>query len=111
MLYGLLTRLPEDAFATVDRRPQFGFGGYAEVINQTSDIPPSIAVMEWQTMAAYVGAAAESLEFGSHNEGSTTDFTNAEKLIRRFVAMLPEKAYFPVPENDVERGINSETIR
>ncbi len=111
LLYGLLSRLPEDAFAVVDRSPQYGFGGYVSLLAQVSDQSTRVSVMEWLAMTYYAGAAAEEIEFGSHCEGGKSDFAGAETAVRRLASMQPGEAYFPSPENDVERGINAETIR
>lgn len=110
LMYGLLSRLPEDAFAVVDRSPQYGFGGYVALLHQMSGTGTTVALMEWLTMTYYAGAAAEEIEFGSHCEGGKSDFAAAETTIRRLAGMLPGQSYFPSPDNDVERSINAETI-
>lgn len=110
LMYGLLSKVPEDAFAMADRNPRFGMGGFATVFSAYKDSEINTRMLSWMIQAGYGGAAAEELVFGSHGEGVSADFEHGDTWIRRLAAILPEVLYFTNPANETEQRLNADAV-
>lgn len=105
-----MSKLPEDAIAIVDRSPIYGFGGFVTALKETDADGANTALLEWEIMTFYAGAAAEKVVFGVHSEGAQEDYMHADKCVRRLGAISPDLNYFPAPSNPSEESANTETI-
>lgn len=110
MLFGLLARLPEDAFAMVDTKPRFDFAGFVTPMRDIEPIDMSPGLLRWQVMVALAGAAAEQLVIGRYTEGATADFNMAEKTLRRLGALDHAQPYFRTPAGAGEDAVNASTL-
>lgn len=110
MLFGLLTRIPEDAFAMVDRKPIFEFAGFVTPMRDINPIDMSPGLLRWEGMVALAGAAAEQLVVGHYTEGATADLDAAEKALRRLAALDYAQPYFRVPANVGEEAHNAAAL-
>lgn len=110
MLFGLLARLPEDAFAMVDRKPMFEFAGFVTPMRDIDPVDMSSALLRWQGMVALAGAAAEQLVVGHYTEGATADLDMAEKTLRRLATLDYAQPYFRVPASAGEEAHNATAL-
>jgi len=110
LMYGLLSRLPEDAFAMLDLQPNYDFAGFVSAMRGISAIEMSAPLLAWHTMLSFGGAAAEEVVYGWHSEGANADFDMAETYLRRQVAIEPELAYIRSPNSPEELAFNAHAI-
>jgi hypothetical protein len=110
MMFGLLERLPEDAFAMVDTNPKFEFAGFVTPLQDLESIDMSPALLRWHGMVALAGAAAEQLVIGHYTEGATADLDMAEKTLRRLAALDHAQPFFRVPRSAGEDALNAATL-
>lgn len=110
LMYGLLSRLPEDAFAMLDLQPNYDFAGFVSAMQGISAIEMSAPLLAWHTMLSFGGAAAEEVVFGRHSEGANADFDMAETYLRRQVSIEPALAYIRSPNCPEEHAFNAQAI-
>lgn len=111
VMYGLMTRLPEDAFAMVDARPAFDFAGFVTAMNDVATIDMSVGLLRWNALVAFAGAAAEQVLLGRHTEGALADFGMADASVRRLAAIDHASRYCRMPVTEGEERTNAETLR
>lgn len=109
VMYGLMARLPEDAFALVDARPAFDFAGFVTAMNDIAPVDMSVELLRWNALVAFAGAAAEQVLLGRHTEGALADFGMADASVRRRAVVDHTSLYCRVPVNEGEERINAET--
>lgn len=111
MLYGLLNRLPEDAFAMVDTQVTFEFGGFVSALSDITPADMTGDLLAWSAMMAFGGAAAEQVVLGrSPAESAGADFDIAERLLRRLAAIDPAQVFMRKPATPDEEAINARAI-
>jgi len=110
LMYGLLSRLPEDAFAMLDLQPNYDFAGFVSAMQGISAVEMSSPLLAWHTMLSFGGAAAEEVVFGRHSEGANADFDMAETYLRRQVSIEPALAYIRSPNCPEEHAFNAQAI-
>jgi hypothetical protein len=110
LMYGFLTRLPEDAFAMVDADPRYDFAGYVSAMRDISTVEMSTQLLAWHATLLYGGAAAEQVVYGRFSEGASADFDTAEQYLRRQVAIDPDLNYVRTAIIAEEHEANLRTI-
>lgn len=111
MVYGLFTRLPEDAFAMIDIDVKFEFGGFVSALRDVIASDMTVDLLAWSAMMSFGGAAAEQIMLGrSPAESAGSDFDMGERLLRRMVSVDPGQLYLRQPQTPEETAINTQTI-
>lgn len=111
VMYGLMSRLPEDAFAMVDARPAFNFAGFVTAMNDVSTTEMSLELLRWNAQVAFAGAAAEQLLLGRHTEGALADFGMVDASVRRLAAIDYSSLYCREPVTEGEERINADVLK
>lgn len=110
MMFGLLKRLPEDAFAMVDANPRFEFAGFVTPLQDIDLVDMSPALLRWHGMVALAGAAAEQLVVGHYSEGASADLDVSEKILRRLAALDYAQPFFRRAKSAGENALNAATV-
>lgn len=110
-MFGLLEKLPEDAFAAVDLNPEYGFAGFATGFQQSTIGMMTCEQLRWEVMCLLGGAAAEQVIYETHSTGCSSDFDRAEERLRLLASIEQKEVYFRNPANDTEHVRNVEAMR